>query len=84
MLRSFSALTRWAFRAAAAGAWCVLAVAPALAQAKKDAKSGPPYDVQGLEAGWTFVPWVFAFLFIALCAATCFKNPHRTNTRETS
>lgn len=56
--------------------------APALAQANRDAKSGPPYDVQGLEPGYTWITWVFAFLFIALCAATCFKNPHRTPTRE--
>lgn len=60
----------------------VALAAPALAQARKQEDVRPPYDVPGLDPGYTWVPWVFAFLFIALCTATCLKNPHRMAQRE--
>lgn len=60
----------------------VALAAPGFAQARKQEDARPPYDVTGLDPGYTWVPWVFAFLFIALCTATCLKNPHRMAQRE--
>lgn len=58
-----------------------IVVSPALA-AKGDEERLPPYDVTGLAHTRIWVPWVFAFLFAAGCAAAAFKNPHRTTTER--
>ena len=65
---------RWGFRLACA----VALAAPVLAQDKKKEEM-PPWDVQALERGYGWVPWVFAFLFAAAVVAIAFKNPHRTH-----
>lgn len=39
----------------------------------------PPYDVDGMEHGKIWVPWIAAFLFAAGILALAFKNPHRSN-----
>lgn len=52
--------------------------APAYAQPKNEPPL-PPFDVQGLPHEKQWVPWVFAFLFLAGAAAIAFKNPHRTH-----
>lgn len=48
--------------------------------AQNDAEELPPFDVPGLEQGATWVPWVFAFLFVALFVLAGVKNPHRNVT----
>lgn len=50
---------------------------PAAAQDKQEVL--PPYDVTGLPHEKQWIPWVFAFLFLAGAAAIAFKNPHRTH-----
>lgn len=57
--------------------------ATALAQpARQSLREEPPFDVQALDPGHTWVPWLFVFGFITLFAVTCFKNPHRVAGRE--
>ncbi|MFQ5805081.1 MAG: hypothetical protein ACE5I3_01385 [Phycisphaerae bacterium] len=55
---------------------------PALAQ-RKGEEPLPPYDVKGLPHTKVWIPWVFAFLFVAGCLAVAFKNPHRSITERT-
>jgi hypothetical protein len=55
---------------------------PAYAK-KGDDEKLPPYDVTGLEHERVWVPWVFAFVFMAGCLAIAFKNPHRSTTERT-
>lgn len=81
-MRIRNALQRLCMKAVMLVPAAIALAAPALAQARKQDDAGPPYDVPGLEPGYTWVPWVFAFLFIALCTATCLKNPHRIVQRE--
>jgi hypothetical protein len=54
---------------------------PALAKDKEEKL--PPYDVDGMDQGKMWVPWVFAFLFAGGCIAVAFKNPHRSAIERT-
>lgn len=69
-------LTRGRWMAYLAGV--VLAAPSAMAQPAK-ADPNPPFDVPGLVEGTVWLPWVFAFLFVAACGAVAFKNPRRSH-----
>lgn len=76
--RSAAPRPRWLRTCAAAAVALWSLAAPAPAQKKGD-EVLPPYDITGLPHEKQWVPWVFAFLFLAGAAAIAFKNPHRTH-----
>lgn len=83
MRKSIQSRVACASRAALRGFLTIAVVAwstaaPVMAQ-KKDEELLPPYDVSGLTHEKQWIPWVFAFLFLALASAIAFKNPHRTH-----
>lgn len=75
MSRRRSKLARWA--SAAVVGFSFLAP-PAVAQESKTDPQ-PPFDVSGLPRKKQIVPWIFAFLFVALCLLVALKNPHRSH-----
>jgi hypothetical protein len=68
---------RWVRRAAVGALALAIVSPPALAQSPDDKQ--PPYDVNGLPQSKQIVPWIFAFLFAALCLLVALKNPHRSH-----
>ncbi|MFO0838790.1 MAG: hypothetical protein U1D55_09705 [Phycisphaerae bacterium] len=70
-------IARLVRKLAYAGAYALLLAAPLLAQSKKGEDRVEPFDVVGLDHTRPWIPWVFAFVFVAGCVAIALKNPHR-------
>lgn len=57
----------------------LIAATPVIAFAADDDEKLPPFDVAGLPHTRIWVPWLAAFLIMAVCLLVALKNPRRSH-----